>query len=520
MAAREGQGLQIAVIIFAMLTIILAITTFIFYSQSQTALQEKDAAVAAKSQADAENRLYLYRIRAFQYALGLGSKEDMEQAKGALGQADADTDSMIVQFESDMTLFGDQATEPGARNYRTLPAFLLASINKKNTSVVDANELTRQADAAKAQEKAAADKAAEVAQQAVNTATADLAKVQTDVAAERTAMQAEKDKIAAQLVTLDKRLKTEYTTLEKQFEAVTAESTKQQNTIDTQKTKLEELEKGQVDLFENPDGEITWVNQRQRLVWLNVGRADGLMRQTNFAVYDHDETGVASAEPKGSIEVVRIVGDHLAEARIIEDQVANPILPGDIVHTPSWSPGQRIHFAMVGVMDINGDGLDDYALVKNVILLNGGVVDAEVKADGTREGKITVNTRYLVLGERPTEVSDATMLLQYRNIYDEAQKNGTDIIPVQKLLALMGWKVEERTVELEGSGGGDFRRRTPGAKAAPKATPAPGATPAAAPADAAEPMPVDPFAEPAADEPGAKPAPMPAVEADPFADPP
>ena len=43
---REGQGLQIAVIIFAMLTIILAVTTYIFYAQGQTAMKEKDEAQA------------------------------------------------------------------------------------------------------------------------------------------------------------------------------------------------------------------------------------------------------------------------------------------------------------------------------------------------------------------------------------------------------------------------------------------------------------------------------------------
>jgi hypothetical protein len=32
MAARENQGLQIALIVFVMLTIILSVTTFIFYN--------------------------------------------------------------------------------------------------------------------------------------------------------------------------------------------------------------------------------------------------------------------------------------------------------------------------------------------------------------------------------------------------------------------------------------------------------------------------------------------------------
>ena len=41
MAQRgEGQGLQIAVISFAMLTIILAITTYVFYAQSASASKD------------------------------------------------------------------------------------------------------------------------------------------------------------------------------------------------------------------------------------------------------------------------------------------------------------------------------------------------------------------------------------------------------------------------------------------------------------------------------------------------
>ena len=112
--------------------------------------------------------------------------------------------------------------------------------------------------------------------------------------------------------------------------------------------RLDELQKGQVDLFENPDGKITQVSQSQRLVWLNVGRADGLMRQTTFSVYDHKENGVASAKAKARIEVVEVSDEHMAEARILEDSAANPIMKGDIIHTPTWSPGQRIHFAMAG----------------------------------------------------------------------------------------------------------------------------------------------------------------------------
>ena len=41
MAARENQGLQIALILFVMVTIGLAVSTFVFYKKSQEAIQEK-----------------------------------------------------------------------------------------------------------------------------------------------------------------------------------------------------------------------------------------------------------------------------------------------------------------------------------------------------------------------------------------------------------------------------------------------------------------------------------------------
>ena len=74
------------------------------------------------------------------------------------------------------------------------------------------------------------------------------------------------------------------------------------------------------------------------------------------------------------------LGDRLSEARILEDTPSNPIIGGDVIHTPAWSPGQRVHFALAMKMDINKDGIDDYEMVKNIIQMNGGVIDAELQA--------------------------------------------------------------------------------------------------------------------------------------------
>ena len=50
MAARENQGLQIALIIFVMLTIVLIVTTFLFFRNYQEAQEKNKALTADNSQ--------------------------------------------------------------------------------------------------------------------------------------------------------------------------------------------------------------------------------------------------------------------------------------------------------------------------------------------------------------------------------------------------------------------------------------------------------------------------------------
>ena len=63
-----------------------------------------------------------------------------------------------------------------------------------------------------------------------------------------------------------------------------------------------------------------------------------------------------------------------------------------------WSPGSRIGIALVGKMDIDKDGRDDREYVKNMIVLNGGKIDAEDGGERIK-GEVTFNTRYVVVGE-------------------------------------------------------------------------------------------------------------------------
>jgi flagellar biosynthesis chaperone FliJ len=519
MAAREGQGLQIAVIIFALLSIVLAVGCYAFYAAGQTATKEKESANALLTKEKENSRELEYRLKACQYVLGLIPDDTaVNELKGQLATPPADVDTMLATFKADM-----EAIEPykgdKAKNYSTLASMLLNAVNRKNTSVTDANTQTVKAQGeTQSVTKREGDRAV-AAETAAKQATDTLTAEKTNYA---NSLQSIKTEIATVKSEVDTNIKdsaTKVEALEKQVNNLNNQITENSKTITDLKEKRKALESERETLFESPDGRIAWVNQRQKLVWIDVGRADGLLRQTTFSVFDHDINGVTNAVPKARIEVVRLSDAHMSECRILEDSAANPILKGDAIHTPSWSPGQKVHFAIAGKMDIDGDKVEDYDTVKNIITLNGGVIDAELRPNGTRSGNLTVNTRYLVLGEAPDDKAARTAIDEFTNIQKEVSRYGTDIIPVQKLLTQMGWKVEERTVELKGGSGASaqFRNRKPGQKAAPPA-------PAAGEAPAAEPMPspagaapatVDPFGAPATPATPAAPAP-----ADPFAAPP
>jgi hypothetical protein len=222
--------------------------------------------------------------------------------------------------------------------------------------------------------------------------------------------------------------------------------------------------------FETADGEITWVNQGSRIVWINLGSVDGLQRQMTFSVLDKSQSGVMAAEIKGRIEVTRIMEPHLAEARILEDSLSDPILPGDKIYSPSFRKGQRTHFALAGFLDIDGDGRSDQEKVKSIISTNNGVIDCELKEDGAIVGKIESTTRYLVKGDRPTDKSNERLTRGYTEMIGEATRLGIESITLDTLMDRMGYFDYSRVVPMQRGGGalnteeggGGFRKRQPG----------------------------------------------------------
>jgi gas vesicle protein len=215
--------------------------------------------------------------------------------------------------------------------------------------------------------------------------------------------------------------------------------------------------------FEVSDGEIRWVDHVSRLVWVNLGSDDRLTKRTTFSVYKKSHHGIGrggndagggAEDIKGSIEITRIIGPHLAEARLIDTDIYEPMAPGDPIYTPLWSPGRAELFSIIGFIDVDGDGRSDRKLLTELLAAAGARFDNEVLDDGTRIGDgINVQTKFFVVAELPDPATTAdmeekklytTILGHFSDMQKEARQQGVRKVNLGAFLEFIGYKPQRR----------------------------------------------------------------------------
>ena len=439
MAARENQGLHIALIIFVILTIMLIVSTYYFFS-NYTQERDKGKALAADNQKLTTE--------------AAAAKDESATYKGFIGGDAKDKEGILALKNKDIEVYGKGVPEAN-QNYHFLVEHMAGELAKANAEIVEAKNHEKELDAKIKADQA--DKEKEIAKytQGVSETSADLEKVRKEFTASREELNKSKNSLSAK-----------FGTKAKEFDELTKKSGEQVATLTADNGKLskriqdmnDEKLRG-VKANEVPDGKIVRVDQRARTVWINRGSADGLRRQTSFSVFDADDANPLEGTLKGKIEVVRLIRDHLAEARIVEDNLGHPMMFGDPIFSVAWEPGRAEHFALAGFMDFDNDGRSDRQRVRDLIALNGGVIDAEIDDHGKRSGEMSINTKYLVLGKEPTTEGKIN---SYSEIRGEAQTLGVKTISLNEFLDYMGFKSEDRTVRLDKDAvSSDFKARLP-----------------------------------------------------------
>ena len=407
--------------------------------QSGTNTKTVEGAIEREQKAQASLREENSRRQLLESMLGVGkpvTEAEFNQLSTAI-TADEQLNAAIKTYTNNMALFGPAETD---RNYTKLVTRLMTELRARNMQVTSslARELTvkDEFDSKLLQETKARESAKQESLDLSNLRNKELVKYTEDIKLQRD----EIDKIE-----LEKRNLLQIAAKQKQDMASKLEQSQLENgelkkRLDAVVKNLEEI-KGED--FQYVQGRITEVSHGGDVVYINLGRADGLRPGVSFGVIDSDVSRVADARPKAKIEVVEIISgsEHLARCKVLSDRAPTTILRGDSIYSPAWLPGRKVEFALVGKMDIDGDGKDDRETVKALIAQNGGEVMVDLPPGGVVSGKLTVETRWMVMGEdfkvrKEMTSADTAFAKDQRALESEAKSLGISRINLDKLL---GW---------------------------------------------------------------------------------
>lgn len=491
MAARENQGLLIAVIILVLLTLVLALAAFLGLSKAgENATITKDTEhklLLSKTLGDASAheadilRAYLggfgiavAEVEPMVQALKqLAATQSLETAERAQVQTIVDRVGLIqANYVKDMQ--GSMTTEEGVAaqepTWRSKIESLIAiAAERTNDFAVQRRqtELAEKEAASKILEMEGSVKAVNETLTDRNEELAETKKLGLQNMAELTS---KLDEAVAGNETINKENQTFRANQSIAMQGLKNDMQEVEDKNQGLKTRINIYER---EVFDRPDGQIVRVAARNRTCMINLGTADGLTANRTFSVYDQDVTNFDKGKHKAKIEVVRVFA-YKAEAKITEEDPTNPILSGDHILTATWDPGFAVSIALAGVFDLDGDRYDDRDKLAQMIERNGGKIAATHDDEGTVSGKIDPTVRYLVLGRPPSLLEDAddnkkrsssAITDAMQSMQAEAEKNTVELIDLQKLLNRMGVRAKPKTLQIE-PGAGRFKPRTPSSSGA------------------------------------------------------
>lgn len=439
---NKPTAVHFTLIFFVMLSLILGVTTYMFYGDYKTEQAAAAAATTAKNTSDAAARRLDADVQALKAILGIG-------VENVGTETPDDPTTVLGLFRQTMTETAGPLVQPtGVDTLRKLREEINNLTAQRNSLQADLDDhkarllaLDQQKETRVTQFDTAARDARTDLQNRITSSEEAIASKQQEIDTLRTELQARNVEVQE----LNERLARTIEEKAKEIATLTAINTRL----------YEELNTVRKVSFEKEDGQLTWVDHRSRLVWINLGEADKLRKGTTFSVYSkgHHGVGRGAEDIKGSIEVTRVLGPHQAEARVTDEIITQPMAPGDPIYTPIWSPGRTEAFTLIGFIDLDKDKQSDRELLHEIIAATGASVDNEVDDQGNRTGTgVSVNTKFVVVGELPDpttarhnekEAAEA-ILKHYSDIQKEARLQAVRMISLNDFLSHLGYKPTQR----------------------------------------------------------------------------
>jgi len=217
--------------------------------------------------------------------------------------------------------------------------------------------------------------------------------------AARESFRSERDKTLAELKeeyeTITAQVNADLTQERQRHAACLEELEEAQERFRVLRRRLGDLTVGPDDLStaRQPDGKILTAVPGDEIVYIDLGRRDGLTLGLQFAVYSADTGIPADGRSKAQIEVVSI-NETSAGCRIVRQARDKVVLEGDLVANPIFDPSRPMRFVIIGEFDFDRDGMPDRdgrETIASLVRNWGAQVDEE----------LTPLTDFLVVGVAP-----------------------------------------------------------------------------------------------------------------------
>lgn len=471
------QSFIIALIIFVMLTFVLAVTTYLFFKKADEAQKAVDAKQKEASEANTK------RLEA--------EKNRVQIVKEVLGLPEDTGNPEILELKQDAIddVYGKYLEEP---TYTAALKWLSSSIQEHYASMQGL--------------QAEKDRFAEEKKKLAETHVAEMNKL----TASRKAAQDELDKLRADKTAYENESTKQKNTLEKNREAADAESKrlrllgeeiakgKRYLSGERQKTwpddapegdkaeadagrderrvslMLDELRERERtilrlnevlaklrvadpglqntvraatpkdDRVDGFDGRILSVNELDRTVLVACGTTTGLRAGLMFDVYDPTDPRPQLGSNKAVVEVVAIESDSLVRCRVRKDSIHDPVVPGDVVATSLWSPGTPLEVVIVGMVQLGGNPEGDRKRLEQLVQRIGGTIAETVSPSTT----IVVDAGVPQVKGADAEASGSRkkMTEKEKKFRDdqirEAKQQGIKVMAFEPFLDSLGLQVE------------------------------------------------------------------------------
>jgi hypothetical protein len=459
--AESKRGLIITLVFFILATLGLGVSTYMGFAD-QDKLEKAAKEAQSKEKTFKDDREY-YKKQAALFRGYMGMTEGMEDAgdlgsyqkelkSGSLGKNlkdNANVTKLVNDLDAKYGWNGNQPKESleGSikklqEEYENTQKRLATTVKEREKARDDKANLEKELQTAQADYKKKIDQLAKTYTDDSQKSRDDLAKFRSDYEKESAARaednkRGEEDKktLAAQMKKKDEDIRT------------------LKDRVKDRESRLASLESRSQQAAQNlrTDWKIVAMDPRGTSPYINLGSADRVHTQLTFNVHGIAANGQVDPKPKATLEVINVVGPHLSQTRItsVVNRNRDPVLKGDVIANSSWDPNLKKHVAIVGIIDLAGDGRDNlFEFIRNLERQN-IVVDAYLNPrDNSIKGQITFRTDYLIVGEPRvsaigSKVGDAEKQFQVaqKQMQDDAKKYGAQVVSLAHYLGLIGYHV-------------------------------------------------------------------------------